>query len=538
MLSCALLLLLVGLALRARPSSRGAQAPDGDRTRDEPHAAAAARPPCHVAGATWESLAFFVRSRTKLARPGWMRRSPFDPGPFESDLLGNNSLHLPQPAHALLDELSRHLVARTPCARAEGATVSLMCPALEARLGRALALVAESLRRGVTHHEPGFCAGAFLDMDCPHHEFHNTPGVVLEQITALRRELRRRALALGFEPERVRFLACEHVAILPSKVFPSAFFDLLYGLLLPDPCAQELELACGARAAEADLDALRLRSADAARREAAALPPPVVLRSKVTARLNMTNGGYEEDVVDTELPALAAGYARMRTIVPLARPAWRQGASAGAVVVAVYVRTGGGRHGAPELFYVQALELLKQQLERACEHRREPCAAPRLSVHAYTDYPSSHCCAAIERWGERARARVVTHVDVNRALQYHALMSADVLLTGETKVAALIGRVSNHTALFLDGNPEPGVRVRRSRYTRWPWQGRTVRAARVEWAPTCVRATGALYAMSRVARYNCTPGAEQAGLSPQALQITRAALRSLLLSRRAIGPAP
>jgi len=522
--------------------------------------------PCRVRPSTWESLATFVSQHTKFHSTEWLRKDAFGQGALEGDIGFGNVLRLPQPSFELVKELARHLNATSTCnaepdhlmrgfTRAQHAppgVVELACPTMAERLGPELALIAESLRRGTVLREKDVCRSAFLDMGCTHHGFQNTPGAQLEQMVHLRTALQKKAADKGVR--NVRFLACTDVRMSFNPAFGRAFLDVLFGLLLLDPCPQEVAETCALGSVATSGTALGGRGRPGGDgnqtlpvvemsdlREGMTNLPVVVRYARLEGFNGRVPSRFERRPSKAQVLQLTRGWARMRSVIPLAGARDSGAASALSLltlqpgtghleprVAAVYVRGGSGAKGAPQHFYPKVLDVILTQLhhirdEYLANTGRTPSPhfnqslpvghSSLLRVEVYYDGSDEKaCCSELEAWGERTGVPVMLHVSVNRFLQFAALMSPDIFVTGESKVSELVGRVTNETSLWLDGNPTAGA---------------SVHAQRIQWEPCANFAKDAGH-KNHKDLFACTPGPDNPGVASNQLHSLRRALINVL----------
>jgi hypothetical protein len=354
---------------------------------------------------------------------------------------------------------------RNNSACAAGEALMLMCPEHARLVGFELALLAQSVRQASLVRASGFCNSTFLSLVGWGQRYHNTPGAMLQALEELVRQAKALALPFGLVPDRL--LAFEKSPV-PFDVFGRAFFEFLFGFLLEQPCAAEVEAQCGVALAG---HTFTIRHTDARGRPptaaqlaaVAALRPPIVVE---VAPWKEAFSRFEKELQTDSLARLSAQYRRMRKIVPLAPlDAPLDAAGARVVSVGLHVRAGSGSKSFPEAAFVPVLDELAASFRgwagaRAC--------VPH--IHVYHEYADGRCCDRLAAWAAASGVRglvLKVELDIRRALMWDALGQADVLIAGESKLAHVVGQLSERTAFFLDGS---AMSVRTNRAARFVWK--------------------------------------------------------------------
>lgn len=344
---------------------------------------------------------------------------------------------------------------------AENATFMLSCPKHGRRVGNGLAAAMEAVRRAeVLVDRPTFCNRTFAHMSTP---LKNTPGALLQQaetVHALMRGMARR-LPPG-EPPHLFALSLNAFYTGPS------FLEILFGYGAAQSCADEVERFCGVDFGDSrTYSAKRLARLPPGERVAAPAgrAPPYRLLLDTVGNRRLPR---EDELACHEADRLRQLYSTARRVMPLASPFLRR---PGRIVVAVHVRGGSGSKSPPEVAYFPVLDWLTSA---AARRQRS------LDVHVYHELDTGgRCCplfAARASEGKAAQrrgasgassARVHVHLNPNRYTMWQAMWEADVLITGVTKFSHLIGQLSPHIAVVIDGDRARGCQSPQSRRINW-----------------------------------------------------------------------
>lgn len=410
---------------------------------------------------------------------------------------------LPPEVSRGLTRLVEHIrAASSGCA--SGTRFALSCPDQADYLGYELAVVAESVRRASVLRANGrLCRTTFLAMPA-FASVRNTPGAMLESEDCWQLQARRQLDGLGISTVRALSFPLKTG---PNAVFNASFLELLFAFALSRPCAAEVERVCGVRLAERTFEIDKLKHAavaaaaqpvggqqaaakqgqgEARAKAAAALlahmPPPRVAQFFLTNRQGERLGHganllphLECDLHSSSLPVLEKQYARARTLIPLSLPFAPRGHGAPPVLnVVVYVRTGAGSKLVPAAAFIPLLTLLTSACTSAADAARAGGtgggSVRAVHVHVFTDYASDKCCAELVRWAAATPSvSLFVNTDAYRLLQYHALWSADVLVTSWSKMPRGIGLLSPSIRLLVDGSPNSARGQRAGRATIFNW---------------------------------------------------------------------
>lgn len=428
----------------------------------------AGQPKCVIAPASYASL-----SRIALASmQGAVGPSV---GAWNSSAQASSELRkgsdLPPELTRVLERLVSHIRKISQCA--EGAEFQISCPEQLEAQGHDLAVVSESVRKATVLRSPSLCRSTFLTMP-RFNTLRNTPGAMLQMADCWITRATRQAHAIGLSNPRPLYFSMRIVPLL----FRPSFLDILFGFAFSRPCAEEVGRVCNVRfgassvqrsslleAAPRDrlfplhlLYAMTLEKGEAgaaaARLALGKIPTPRIAeywisradnKSQIIRQRDNAMPQLECELATESVSTLGSAYARTRQLLPLPVPF-----AADELNVAAYLRSGGGaRKAVGDVAYVPVLDFLAS----ACERGAGSGSARVLHVHVFSDYPDRRCCGSIEAWAKRTpRVLLTVHVDSYRLLQYHALMSADLLVAPMSKMPHDIGRLSTRLLATIDGS--------------------------------------------------------------------------------------